>query len=174
MRRANAVHGERASAFTQSKRETRTQLRVGSSWILPPVTTVIVKNEREKQRNNASLAPRPAPPARNHRQCAGRRAPGNHGHSGNNNKRKESTDSRTNRTSGTHQQAIPAATYSNEPVPLGPVEEESRAVFRLCRAGSALWRLESSGSEPRGLNVNCGLRHFTRMPLLRAAMQPSC
>lgn len=87
MRRANAVQGERASAFTQSKRETGTQLRVGSSWILPPVTTMIVKNEREKQRNKASLAPRPAPPARNHRQCAGRRAPGNHGHSGNNNKR---------------------------------------------------------------------------------------
>lgn len=29
-------------------------------------------------------------------------------------------------------------------------------------------------AEPRGLNVNCGLRHFIRMPLSRAAMQPSC
>ena len=35
-------------------------------------------------------------------------------------------------------------------------------------------RERESSSEPRGLNVNCGLRHFTRMPLLRAAMQPSC
>lgn len=172
MRRANAVQGERASAFTQSKRETGTQLRVGSSWILPPVTTMIVKNEREKQRNKASLALRPAPPARNHRQCAGRRAPGNHGHSGNNNKRVHEQQDKPHLWDTST--GNPAATYSNEPVPLGPVEEESRAVFRLCRAGSALWRLESSGSEPRGLNVNCGLRHFTRMPLLRAAMQPSC
>ncbi|KAK9519071.1 hypothetical protein VZT92_021824 [Zoarces viviparus] len=47
------------------------------------------------------------------------------------------------------------------------------SVFRL-RVGRDLryWRAESSA--PRGLNVNCGLRHFTRMPLLRAAMQPSC
>lgn len=33
---------------------------------------------------------------------------------------------------------------------------------------------ELADAEPRGLNVNCGLRHFTRMPLSRAAMQPSC
>lgn len=33
---------------------------------------------------------------------------------------------------------------------------------------------ELADAEPRGLSVNCGLRHFIRMPLSRAAMQPSC
>lgn len=111
-------------------------------------------------------------------QWAGRKAPGNHGtlrkqqqkrrvKRERKHKQEHGVHGRINDTTGRQLRS----TYSDEPVPLGPLEV-SRSVFRLRRAGSALWRLESRA--PRGLNVNCGLRHFTRMPLLRAAMQPSC
>lgn len=44
-------------------------------------------------------------------------------------------------------QVIHTGTYSDEPVPLGPLED-NRSLFRLCRAGSVLWsRVRVSGTE---------------------------